>query len=129
MMKARVTHDHESPTNEVALFKKVEFCQVIPISSIVEDITHGVNIDYEYNIKFAAKELYQKYVSVNAEYQINIEGKTRLKLDKLFKSTDGRLSNKITSINNSKSNMEGLLHLFDECVDQVISNDGFISKN
>lgn len=108
-------------TDQPDLFKRVEFCDVIPISSIVENITHGINIDYEYNTKLAAKELYQKYVCTQAEYQINIEGKTRSKLDKLFSSKDGRLSNRITSINNPKSNMEGLLHLFDECVEECVS--------
>ena len=76
----------------------VSFPSNVPISSIIS--TKQINDNPVSENKMKAFKLYKKYIECESEYEINISGEKRKKLDGIFGNVDN-LINKYRNINNN----------------------------
>merc|ERR1719245_2059407 len=103
--------DDDIPRNE---FSSMELCSHIPKSSIVYDTQH--------DIKWKATKLYEKYICVSSEYEINVNGRIRAGLTQKFHVSSGISLRKRFSISKDKRENDDLVvypSIFDECCEEM----------
>ena len=91
----------------------IQFPDTVPISHIITKYDTDPNITDPYiKIKYIASELYNKYVRIGSEYEININYHSRNKLINLIHDNNSFLNRDV--------NDTQLLYLFDDCIKETL---------
>ena len=97
-----------------------------PVQIALGDCMSSIVYDVEHNLEWKALKLYEKYVRVGAEYEINIPSAMRSGLGHVFESRRSeeaqKVSNSISGSDNANVEEESVdyANIFDECCAELV---------
>merc|ERR1712039_166411 len=110
--------NQETTTDTGTFYLTVELAECIPKSSIVVDETQ----DFEQK----ALRLYQKYVRIGSEYEINIHSSLRKHLmDRFDEQANSNVNQAHSPVRRDSNDATDLQCVFDECCKEMIKLLGF----